>query len=299
MTTLRIATSTFELRSESSVDALLEHMGDMVRRAAADNAELVVLPEFASTGLLGSIADHDVTAATITSDYRDILAPLFHDIVGGVSALAVEHGVVVVGGSHNRIAEDGSLRNTAVIAHPDGRVEFQDKIHLTPNEHSMGAQGGDQVLVTTIGPFTAGVLICADIQFPELSRYLVARGVDLIICPSLTWNRRGVHRVRIGCQARAIENQLFVIMSALVGNSGFPVDATLYAVGNALVSTPVDRTFGINDGLLAIAEDQRENLVFADLDHALVEKSRANPEAPGLSLRRTDVFAALRSEADY
>lgn len=299
MSTLKVASINFALRAEASVEGLLEHMEGLVGSAVAGGAEMVVFPEFASTGLLGSISDHLVTANMVTPDYRDVLAPRFGDIADGVKHLARQYGIVIVGGSHNRIAGDGSLRNTAVIAHPDGRVETQDKLHLTPPEHEMGARGGDELLVTRIGPFTAGLLICADIQFPELSRYLVHQGVDLIICPSLTWNRRGVHRVRTGCQARAIENQLYVVMSPLVGDSGLPVDAPLYAVGQALVATPVDKTFGINDGLLAYSTAKGEDILFAELDHDMVLASRAHPEAPGLALRRTDLFAKLRAEAEY
>jgi predicted amidohydrolase len=203
---------------------------------------------------------------------------------------------VIVGGSHNRTAEDGSLRNTAYVAHPNGRLELQDKIHLTPQEHTLGVRGGDELLVTKLGPFTAGVLICADIQFPELSRHLVHRGVDLILCPSLTWNRRGVHRVRTGCQARAIENQLYVVMSPLVGDSGLPSDAPLYAVGRALVTGPVDRTVGVNDGVLAAAETAHEQVIVQTLDHDLLTASRAEPEAPGLALRRLDLYAKLLAE---
>jgi predicted amidohydrolase len=210
--------------------------------------------------------------------------------------MAKEHNIVIAGGSHNRIAEDGSLRNTAFIAHPDGRVESQDKIHLTPQEHSLGARGGNELLVTKIGPFTAGLLICADIQFPELSRYLVHKGVDLILCPSLTWNRRGVHRVRTGCQARAIENQLYVVLSPLFGSNGIPTDSPMYAVGKALVSGPVDKTVGINDGILAKSESDDEDILFAELDHDLLLASRATPEAPGLALRRLDLYAKLQAE---
>ncbi len=103
----------------------------------------------------------------------------------------------------------------------------------------------------------AAVLICADIQYPELSRHLVAHGVDLILCPSLTWNRRGVNRVRIGCQARAMENQLYVVMSPLSGHSGLPVDAPMHALGNVLVTGPIDKVTGANDGVLASASQMR------------------------------------------
>lgn len=293
MPSMTVATVQFQLRREDSVASFLEHVATYVRASVEQGAELVVFPELASTGLLASIHDHDVTTKTIGSDYWNVLPGYAEEIAAGVGKLAQQHGVVIVGGSHNRGASDGSLRNTAYVAHPDGRIELQDKTHLTPQEHDLGARGGDDLLITKIGPFTAGVLICADIQYPELSRYLVRNGVDLIICPSLTWNRRGVHRVRTGCQARAIENQLYVVMSPLVGNSGLPSDAPMYAVGRALVAGPVDKTVGVNDGVLAIADDDSEQVVIATLDRDLLMASRANPEAPGLALRRLDFFADL------
>lgn len=295
MSSLAVATVQFQLRPERTFDGFLEHLESWVRASVEGGAELVLFPELASTGLLATIDDHEVTSSTITSDYWHVLPTYADRISAGLVSFARRYEVVIAGGSHNRVAADGSLRNTAFVAHPDGRLESQDKTHLTPPEHALGAKGGDDLLITKIGPFTAGVLICADIQFPELARYLVGNGVDLILCPSLTWNRRGVHRVRTGCQARAIENQLYVVMSPLVGHSGLPVDAPMHAVGRALVAGPVDKTIGINDGLLAVAKDDREQIVFATLEHDLLMASRAAPEAPGLALRRLDFFAELAS----
>jgi hypothetical protein len=67
----------------------------------------------------------------------------------------------------------------------------------------------------------------------------------------------------------------------------------MHAVGRAVITTPVDKTVGINDGTLALAADDSEQVLVADLDHDLLVASRANPEAPGLSLRRTDLYDAL------
>lgn len=293
MTKLKVAMVQFELRREESLDRHFDTVERLISEATVAGAGLVVFPEFASMGLLGAIEDHVTTAATVTEDYRHFLAPLFPEIADRMRRLAERYGTVVLGGSHNRFADDGSLRNTAILAHPDGRLECQDKLHLTPPEHAMGACGGDDLLVTRVGDFTAGVLICADIQFPELSRYLLQKGVDLIICPSLTWNRRGVHRVRTGCSARAIENQLFVVMSPLVGSNGLPADAPLYAVGSALATAPVDRTFGLNDGILAVSEGKSEEIVYAELDRELLLASRETPEAPGIKLQRPDFYAEL------
>jgi predicted amidohydrolase len=295
MTSLRVALSQFRLQAEPSLAHFLDHVGDVVAQASAGGADLVVLPELASTGLLASLG-HEVTIGTVSDDYRHGLTAYADGIVDGLVRLSREHGIVVVGGSHNRTGEDGSLRNTAYVVHPDGRVETQDKLHLTPPEHAMGTQGGDELLVTSVGPFTVGLLICADIQYPELTRWLVDNGVDLIICPSLTWNRRGVHRVRVGCQARAMENQAYVVMAPLVGHSGLPVDGPLHAVGRALAAGPVDRLHGRNDGILAEATGTEEELVLIDLDRELLLASREVPETPGLALRRPDLYLRLAAD---
>jgi predicted amidohydrolase len=292
---LTLALTALELRPERSVEDYLRHTARLTGRAAQAGADVVVFPELASTGLLASWPDGEVTAATVADGYWKHLTGLYDDIVAGHADQAGRHGITVLGGSHNRLADDGSLRNTAVLIGPDGSVQTQDKLHLTPQEHALGTTGGDQLLVTRIGPFTAGVLICADIQFPELSRHLVERGVDLILCPSLTWNRRGVHRVRTGALARAMENQLYVAMSPLVGSSGLPVDAPMHAVGTPFITGPVDKTSGLNDGLLAEETESGESLLVATLDRDLLEMSRARPEAPGLALRRPELYERLRS----
>ncbi|MEN9923120.1 MAG: hypothetical protein RIS09_634 [Actinomycetota bacterium] len=296
MNTFRVASVQFELRAEKSVSGFLGHVESLVKKAKDGEAELVVFPELASTGLLAAISDHLVTSETIKSDYWHFLAPLTDQIIEGLSQIAKENNIYVLGGSHNRIADDGTLRNTAVLAHPDGSVEMQDKLHLTPPEVDLGAVGGNHVLVTQIGPFKAGVLICADIQFPELSRHLVSKGVELILCPSLTWNRRGVFRVKTGCSARAVENQMFVVMSPLVGNSGLPADGVLYAVGRSLVTAPVDKNFGLNDGMLADETREGEQVLFADLDREQLLTSRENPEAPGIKLQRPELYKRLQED---
>jgi len=85
-------------------------------------------------------------------------------------------------------------------------------------------------------------------------------------------------------------------MSPLVGSSALPTDAPMYAVGQAIVTGPVDKTVGINDGILAKTETTEEEVLITELDHDLLLASRANPEAPGLALRRLDLFSKLQAE---
>ena len=289
MSTLTVAAVQFELRAEHSFTAFADHVSSLVDGAVQAGAELVVLPELVTTGLLASAPDGPVRTATVAHHYRSVLPALTDDVVDLLRGLASSRSVSVLG-SHYRLAGDGRLRNTAFLAHADGRLETQDKLHLTPPEHELGAVGGDDVLVTKLGPFTAAIQICADIEFPEIPRYLVREGVELILTPSLTWNRRGAWRVRYGAHARAMENQLYVVTAPLVGSSGLPEDAPLHCTGAALVAGPIDRTTGAHDGAVQQGRAGGEQIVTATLDPAVLARSRAHPEVPGLALRRTDLY---------
>ncbi len=163
----------------------------------------------------------------------------------------------------------------------------------------MGLTPGDDVLITHIGPARAAVQICADIEFPEINRFLALQGVELVLCPSLTWNSRGAHRVRYGAHARAMENQLYVVTAPLVGTSGVPAGGAIHGTGNAMVVCPIDRTLGFDDGVVVAHPDTRlEGIVAADLDFDLIARSRANPEPPGLSNIRPNLYSRLGASVE-
>ena len=71
----------------------------------------------------------------------------------------------------------------------------------------------------------------------------------MILVPSCTDTVAGYHRVKIGCQARALENQCYVVQSSLVGDAAWS-EAVDVNVGAAAIYTPVDRGFPDN-GILS------------------------------------------------
>ncbi|WP_172653020.1 nitrilase-related carbon-nitrogen hydrolase [Rhodococcus opacus] len=292
---LTIAPIQFELRAERTFDDLAKHVRRTVESAAGAGADIVLLPELVTTGLLASHPDADsLTVRDVADAYRSVFPSYTDEFEGLVQSLAVETSTTVVGGSHYRHAPDGTFRNTSYLAHPDGRIVHQDKLHLTPPEVAMGTTPGDEVAITEIGPVRVAVQICADIEFPEVSRYLAGQGVTLVLVPSLTWNRRGAHRVRYGAHARAMENQMYVAVSTLVGSCGYPRDGALHGTGNCFLAGPIDRTFGSNDGVLVGHEDNREEgAVLGSIDLDLLGRSRANPEPPGLRNIRPDLYQQL------
>ncbi|MFJ4029939.1 nitrilase-related carbon-nitrogen hydrolase [Paenarthrobacter sp. NPDC089989] len=297
MSTLRIATAQFQLRPEISLESFSDHVAGAVSNAADAGAQLLLLPELVTTGLLASHPDQSaLEPGEIDEAYRTLLPYIADHYVDVMSGFARRSGLTIAGASNIRRHPDGSLRNTGYFFHPDGRVDEQDKLHLTPPERAMGITPGDTITLSRVEGFTVGIQICADIEFPEVSRELALRGADLLLAPSLTWNTRGANRVRYGAHARAMENQLYVAVSPLVGHNGIPYGSPLRCTGYAMVTAPLDRTFGLNDGVLAAHEDNRqEGLVLADLDTELLAASRANPEPPGLKYIRPDLYESIRN----
>jgi predicted amidohydrolase len=99
-----------------------------------------------------------------------------------------------------------------------------------------------------------------------LARKQVEMGVNLILVPSCTDTLAGFHRVKIGCQARALENQCYVVQSCLVGNAPWS-EAVDVNVGAAGIYTPVDRGFPDN-GILAAGNLNAVQWVFAEVSLA-------------------------------
>jgi predicted amidohydrolase len=295
MNSLAVSIAQFELAPDADFDAFGSRVEAVAREAVADGSRLVLLPELITTSLLAARPDReDLTVADLNRVYREHF-PLYTDrLIELYQDLSAATGIAIAGGSHLR-SVDGELRNTAVVALPDGSIVLQDKLHLTPAERSMGVVPGDDVTVFEVDGMPMAVQICADIEFPEVPRILARRGVEAILCPSLTWNTRGSERVRIGAHARAMENQIFVLVSPLVASSGYPKEGGIHGTGNARVTVPLDRVFGQNDGVLAEAEDTRRSaLLHTVLDRDLLERSRENPEPPGFRYVRDDLYERLR-----
>jgi predicted amidohydrolase len=133
----------------------------------------------------------------------------------------------------------GRLRSHHTCAYGQHTRSTQDKLHPTRLEQAIETRGGSDVNLFEVDGIKVGMLICYDIQFPELARKLADGGAEIIVVPSLT-DIRGYWRVRYCAQARAIENQIFTCVSPLVGNLGIPADRDVERRGKSLVACPID-----------------------------------------------------------
>jgi predicted amidohydrolase len=244
----------------------------LVRAAAADGAELVVLPE--KWSILG---DPDAIRAGAESLDGPTLA--------AAAGWARELGIHLVAGSVAERLEDGDrLANTSVLFGPDGeRIAVYRKIHMfdvdvggVAYRESATEDAGEEIVTAPAGEAELGLTICYDVRFPELMRILAIRGAQVITLPSAFTRPTGSGHWEILVRARAIENQLFVVAPGQIGEAPPHYDSW----GHSMIVDPWGR-------VLAEAPDE-QCFVAADLDFA--EQERIRESLPALANRRPAVY---------
>ena len=155
---------------------------------------------------------------------------------------------------------DNKLYNVGYLCRRDGTTERFEKLHITPDEAKVwGMVGGSQLKTFDTDCGRIGVLICYDVEFPELSRIMADEGMDILFVPFLTDTQNGFSRVRHCAQARAIENECYVAIAGSVGN--LPnVENMDIQYAQSMVFTPCDFAFPTN-GIKAEATPNTEMIL--------------------------------------
>lgn len=280
--TVRIAAVQYLLRSIHDWSGF-ENQVRFVMKAAGDyKPQFAMLPEIFTTQLLSFMDTRDLKSAVrMMNDYTPRYIELFRE-------LAAEWNMYVIGGSHPTL-RDGEVYNTAYLFSPGGEVFEQDKIHRTRWEREKWntAPGNQLRLFDT--PFgKIAILVCYDIEFPELARILTLAGAEILFVPFSTDERKAYLRVRYTSQARAVENMVYVVLSGNVGNLP-QVDNFLINYGEAIICTPSDFSFP-PDAIAAKADFNTETVVISDLDLGTLEQVRELGSVRPLRDRRPDLY---------
>jgi deaminated glutathione amidase len=266
---LRVALTQWHVNGDmaTNVDVSL----DVIAAAAADRADLVLLPE---NGLfLGTNATMRENA--LSEDSAEITR---------LREAAREHNVtVVLGGMKNRTAD--GVFNSALVIDPRGEIVGRyDKVHLFDArvggqsfEASSVERGGDAPVLVDIENVQVGLTICYDVRFPELYRALALAGAEVLLVPSAFTQVTGEAHWHTLLRARAIENGCFVVASATVGDGAFPT------YGHAVVIDPwgaIVADLGVSTHAVRVVE----------LDLSAVAQARAR--LPVLAQTKPQVYAA-------
>jgi predicted amidohydrolase len=202
-------------------------INDPVRSAWDSGADLVLLPEFTWMMLEPTLPPSPTPLQGVAERFWNEEWPFL------CQALARPDKAVVLGTCPFFDPLTQQLRNRAPILRGIDHLH-QDKLHLTPWEQAFSP--GDSIQLFTFRGFTLAVIICLDIEVPELSALLRGHHIDLILCPSATETELGTERVDRCASARAVELGCHVGVSHLLGRS--PSDLIDQNVGRVAIYHP-------------------------------------------------------------
>ena len=281
---VRVATCQLQARAVKDYDEFLSTVRYFVDVASDYEADFILFPELFTLMLL-SYEEKELSPVEAIERLSQYTPRLKSD----VADMAMRFNINIIAGSHPTRMDDGDIHNVSYVCLRDGSIHEQEKVHPTPNErYWWNIKGGDRidVIQTDCGPI--GVQICYDCEFPELSRRLADEGARIIFVPFCTDNRQGYLRVRYCAQARAIENQCFLVLSGNVGN--LPNVANMdVQYAQSCILTPCDFPFA-RDGIAAEATENVETLTISDINLADLSWARAEGTVRNLADRRFDLY---------
>lgn len=264
-----IRAAAIQLNASGSREANVTKALTMVADAAAQGANLVVLPELFNG--YSELADVVAQAEPIPGPTSERLRQC-----------AVDHRLWLVAGS---ICERSNVEdrgyNTSLFFSPQGEtVATYRKLHLfdanVPGNanvcESQHMLPGDQVVVARTELATFGLAICYDLRFPELFRQQCLEGMEVLLFPSAFTAATGKDHWHVLVRARAIENQCFVVAANQCGRHG----ERLSSYGHSMIVDPWGR-------ILAEAGDE-ETIIHARLDGLRLNSTRE--VLPALKNRR-------------
>ncbi|MGH2764025.1 MAG: carbon-nitrogen hydrolase family protein [Thermoleophilaceae bacterium] len=263
-----------QLESTVDKDRNLEVADRLTRAAAADGAELVVLPE--RMDVRGEARDYAAGAESLGGR-----------AVGWARETARELGIDLVAGSISERREGRErVSNTSVHVRPDGEIgAVYRKIHMFDVEvggvvhrESEHSEPADEIVVSeTARGLGLGLTICYDLRFPELYRILALRGARIVAIPAAFTRVTGEAHWEILLRARAIENQVFVIAPGQGRRPGPSHDS----YGNSMIVDPWGE-------VLARAGGEGACFVAADLD--LARQDEVREKLPSLANRMAGAY---------
>ena len=243
-----------------------------IRAAVDDGADVVVLPELATSGYLFD-SPEEARAVAIAPD---------HPILAEWAATVAPHGAVVVGG-FCELGPDGRLYNSAALVDGSGVLGVYRKTHLWDREKLVFTPGLDPPRVFDTEAGRIGVLVCYDLEFPELTRALALAGAELLTVPT-NWplvDRPPGERppeVVIGMAAARV-NRMFIACCDRTGTER----GQAWTAGTTIIGA---------DGWV-LAEQHAEGPARADVDLAQAREKTLTELCDALGDRRPELYAAL------
>lgn len=278
----RVCAAQYAMRPIGAWNELSEAVGFFVDAANEYHCHFLVLPELFTAQLLSAMDKSLEPRAA----FRE-LAGYHGQYVELLRGAAMRSQVYIIGGTHPVLRDDG-LYNVAHLFTPAGNVYTQDKLHVTPSERELwGVRPGRGLKVFESAYAKFSILVCYDIEFPELARMVTLAGSEILFCPYSTDDRKAYRRVRFAAQARAVENASYVVLSGNTGN--LRAGTYMLNYSQSAILTPSDFGFP-SEAIIAEAEPNIETVAIGDLDFASLAACRTMGSVRPLQDLRGDLY---------
>ncbi len=279
---VRLGLIQWQMRPYKDLMELMQQAEYFIEAVSRYRSDFALFPEFFNAPLMAE-NNHLSEPEAIRE-----LAKHTATVVQKFSELAISYNINIISGSMPEIDND-RLYNVGYLCRRDGTTERYEKLHVTPDEVMVwGMEGGNSMKVFDTDCGKIGILICYDVEFPELGRLLADEGMDILFVPFLTDTQNGFSRVRHCAQARAIENECYVAIAGSVGNLP-KVHNMDIQFAQSMVFTPCDFAFPSN-GIKAEATPNTEMILIADVDLDLIRELNQFGSVRNLKDRRKDIY---------
>lgn len=279
---VRLGLIQWQMRSLSNLEALFEQAEFFIDTVSGYGCDFALFPELFTAPLMADY-NHLSEAEAIKE-----LAKHTEAVKLKFQEFAISYNINIITGSMPLI-EDSHVYNIGFLCKRDGTNEMYRKIHITPNEiFYWGITGGDTIQTFDTDCGKIGIVICYDVEFPELARLMADEGMNILFVPFLTDTQNGYTRVKHCAQARAIENECYVAITGCVGNLP-KVNNMDIQYAQAAVFTPSDFAFPSN-GIKAEATPNTEMTLIVDVDINLLKELHQNGSVRTMKDRRKDLY---------
>ena len=250
-----------------------------IEEAAAGGAQVVVLPELVSSGYMFSCAEEAAALAITPGDA----------LIAEWSDAAARHGLVLAAGFCER-GEDGQTYNSAVLIDPSGVRAVYRKLHLWDREKLWFTPGDalPPVLDTPVG--RVSLVICYDLEFPELTRTVALGGADLLLVPT-NWplmQRPGDERP--GEVTNAMATARLNHMAIACADRGGVERGQPWTGGSTIVDAD---GWAVGETRWRAGEPRRPGPIYADLELTRSRDKRFTELADALADRRPELYGAV------
>lgn len=261
---VKIASAQYPIDFHKSFDDWKKKTVKWIEEATSQKAEALLFPEYGAMELTSLLSESE---RLDLKNQAEKLKKYLHEFTELFKSQAIQHKVYIIAPSFPVFHNQFQTTNRVYVFSPTGKIEFQDKLYMTRFEdEDWNIQSGESVVkVFRNNKFSFSISTCFDVEFPLPSMIAAQKGqTQIIFAPSCTETVKGAHRVHIGARARALENQIYVVVAQTVGLADWS-PAVDINYGYASIYSSPDLNFE-NDGIVVQGQPNVSCWIYSELN---------------------------------